>query len=374
MSEKISHKPSLSPVIFALFVLIIIAYILFKDLNPSRTEHTLNPPIEIIETPVDLPLTVIEEQTQVVASEVIIEQEAETFVDTLVKPSEDIIVVEEYQDKFVRHDSVILLPEQERRITTISALMSDNSLTSDTVVNVYYHKKEQQHTTLAELSRQINDHNTVITIITSDGHTLQQTLSELLSQNTVAPDDAIIYISKSKYKVTTTIAELSQLSIPPYQTVIAVISHQKQAIAIEAIIQSGEHKDSALFYVHRVTEQDTQGLWGIIQSGLISTFRQGLSLEGVSQNKDFLQAVIPANADEQLPSGLSSFLGKVLNEKVDSSYIYNYSNDSMGRDPNIIKPGQQVVLIHFTHDEIKQIYQFFSEQRNKDIKTFAIED
>jgi len=374
MSEKIPHKPSLSPAIFALFVLIVIGYILFKDLNPSRTEHILNPPIEIIETPADLPLTVIEEETKVVASEAIIEQEAEVFVENLVKQTSETIIIEEYQDKFVRLDSVILLPEQERRITTINALMTDVALTPDTVVNLYYHKKEQQNTTLATLSMQTDDHNTLITIITSDGHKLQQTIAKLLDQKTVAPNDDIIYITKSKHKVITTIADLGHLDIPPYQTVIVVISHQKQAITVGDIIQSDQHKNNALFYVHRVTEQDVQGLWGIIQAGLISTFRQGLSLEGISQNKDFLQAVIPENADEKLPSGLSSFLGKVLNDKVDNSYIYNYSNNSMGRDPNIIQPGQQVVLIHFTNDEIKQIYQFFSEQRNQDIKTFAIED
>jgi len=366
MSEKLSNKPSITPAITALLAVIFIASILYKDLNPSRIEHTVEPAIEIIETPDDLPLTVIEE-TQV------IEQEAVLFVENLVKETNENIVIKEYQDQFVRHDSVILLPEQEHRITTLNALMTDKSLTEDTPVDLYYYVEQSPPTTLSELSTKIEDHNTVITIITENGYKLQQSINDLLSQNTITADEPILYITQSRQKISSTIAGLSQLDIPIHQTVIAVITHQDNKIIIEDIIPADQLEKSALFYVHRVTEQDVQGLWGIIQAGLISTFRQGLNLEGINQNKDHLQAVIPADADEKLPSGLSSFLGKILNDKVDNSYIYNYNNKNMGRDPNIIHPGQQVVLIYFSNEEIKQIYQFFSEQRSQGVTSFALE-
>ncbi len=145
-------------------------------------------------------------------------------------------------------------------------------------------------------------------------------------------------------------------------------------LAIKDIVQDETIADDALFYVHLVTEDDVQGLWGIVQAGLIDTFRQGLRIEGISKNRDMLQAVIPANADEQLPSGLSSFLGKILSDKVDSSYIYNFNTKKMGRDPDLIHPDQQLIVIHFSPDELKQIYQFFAEQRNQDIETFGIND
>jgi hypothetical protein len=121
-----------------------------------------------------------------------------------------------------------------------------------------------------------------------------------------------------------------------------------------------------------VTDKDVQGLWGIIQTGLIHRFRQGLSLEGIEQNSAFVSVTIPADADEPLPTGLSSFLGKVLNNKVETSYVYNFHTESMGRDPNLIKPGQQLILIHFDNEELKQIYLFFAEQRNQNAQTFAI--
>ncbi len=34
---------------------------------------------------------------------------------------------------------------------------------------------------------------------------------------------------------------------------------------------------------------------------------------------------------------------------------------TMGYDPDLIRPGQELILIRFSSDEIKQIYQFFAE-------------
>ncbi|MFW5427511.1 MAG: hypothetical protein ACKE8G_00990 [Methylophagaceae bacterium] len=256
MAVVASAKPSLVPAIMALLVLIVFGYILFSDLKPSgSTEHDINPPIEIIDAPP--PLTIITEPDDFLKKE----QEAEAFVSQLALATTEPITVDENNDQFVRHDSVITLANTD-----------------------------------------------------------------------------------------------------------------KQALAIKDIIQDDAMADDALFYVHSVTSKDVQGLWGIVQTGLIDKFRQGLRINGISQNKDVLQAVIPANADEQLPSGLSSFLGNILSNKVDSSYIYNLNSQKMGHDSNIIHPGQQLVVIHFTPEELKQIYQFFSEQRNQDIETFAITD
>lgn len=249
-------KPSLIPAILALLVLVLFGYILFSDLKPSSSiEHDINPPIEIIDEPP--PLAIITEPDNFLQKE----QEADAFVQQLAIATTEPIIIDENNDQFVRHDSVIALNNAD-----------------------------------------------------------------------------------------------------------------KQALAIKDIVQNDALADDALFYVHSVTSEDVQGLWGIVQTGLINKFRQGLHINGVSQNKDMLQAVIPANADEQLPSGLSSFLGNILSDKVDSSYIYNLNTHKMGRDSNLIHPGQQLVVIHFSPEELKQIYQFFSEQRNQDIETFAITD
>lgn len=145
-------------------------------------------------------------------------------------------------------------------------------------------------------------------------------------------------------------------------------------LRIQNIIQDANLNADAMFYLHHVTEQDTQGLWGIIQQGLVEKFRAGLSLEGIGQNRDSLQVIIPADADERLTSGLSSFLGKLLSQKVQSSYIYNLDTQSIGRDSNLIQPGQQLVLIKFSPIELESVYQFFAEQREQVVQTYGIPD
>lgn len=254
MAKKTAAKPSLLPAILALLVLAIFGYILFIDLEPSRsTEHNVNPPIEIIDQPP--PLTVIEQADELIQ----LDDEAEAFVSQLATISTEAIIINENEDQFVVMDSTLAVSDTE-----------------------------------------------------------QQTLS------------------------------------------------------VRNIVQDEALSDDALFYVHLVTDKDVQGLWGIVQAGLIDKFRQGLHIKGISPNKDMLQAVIPANADEQLSTGLSSFLGKILSNKVDNSYIYNFETKKMGRDANTIHPGQQLIMIHFSPHELQQIYQFFAEKRNQDIETFAI--
>lgn len=147
-----------------------------------------------------------------------------------------------------------------------------------------------------------------------------------------------------------------------------------QEFTIQDLIQSHDLEDNALFYLHRVSERDRQGLWGIIQAGLINKFREGLQIEDIRSNKDLVQVAIPADADEKLTSGLSSFLGTILDHKTDSSYIYNFNTGTMTHDTNLIHPGQQLIMVHFSSAELKQIYRFFSDKRNQGIEIFAIPD
>jgi hypothetical protein len=193
-----------------------------------------------------------------------------------------------------------------------------------------------------------------------------------LSQKDLVLDSAIIQLVSQQHRIETTVGDLKNISLADDQPLIATISHGSKAVTLKEITQSDALTDDALFYLHRVTEHDVQGLWGIVQTGLIDKFRHGLQIEGIALNKEMIQAIIPADADEKLPSGFSSFLGKILNNKVDNSFVYNLKTRSMGRDANLIHPGQQLILIHFSPVELKQIYQFFSARRNQGIETFAI--
>jgi len=366
MAKAAPAKPSLVPAFLALLVVIFFGYLLYSDLNPSRTEHTISPPIDIFEPP----LTILTDESDEPNSTVV-EQEAKLFVENLSPKTDQPVIINENNDQFVRADSVISLPNLEQRSTTIQALMADNDLADDTPITLNFSSEERSQTTLAELSDNIEDHTESITIISADGERLTAPLADLLSRANLDQNALITLILNKQHSVKTRFADITNIEISHSQSLIATINHSIQEFSINEMLPTSTQADD-LYYLHRVTEQDVQGLWGIIQAGLIDKFRQGLRLDGVSKNKDMIQAVIPSDADEKLASGLSSFLGKILATKVDNSYSYDLKTHGIDFNIDLVHPGQQLILIRFTPDELKEIYQFFSEKRNQGTETFAI--
>ncbi|WP_273149826.1 hypothetical protein [Methylophaga thiooxydans] len=374
MAKSARPAPSLIPAVLALIVLFVLGYILFADLQPSRTEHTVNPPFELDDPELEIineaPTMPAQDQQQIIA------EEAASFVEQLAADDEaddtTTVTINEQQGEFVRHDGTIAIPKLEHRNTTVGELSRDKTLAADTPVILQFTETEKQTTTLQALDDSIEDKKQIITLEQKDGTRRQAPLADLLNEKDADKNASITVIKEHNRTEQLTIGELAESDISSSQKVIATINQGIEELSVKDIVQAGELPDNALFYLHRVTERDRQGLWGIIQSGLIQRFRQGLALEGISRNKELARVTIPANADEPLPTGLSSFLGKVLNKKVTSSYIYNFSTHTMGHDPNLIHPGQQLILIHFSPYELKQIYVFFAEQRNEQAQSFAI--
>lgn len=358
-------------VILAISVLLFFGYLLWNDSPPSRSELTVNPPIEIIEP--ELPLEIIRPANNTPPdSAATRQQEAEEFVENLADPTAEAIIVNEYEDVFVRPDSIIALPHLEQRVTTLKSLMDDSSLSADTPLTLRYTEETREQTSLSELANEEEDHIAPVTIVTEQGETITAPLVELLQRNDLDHDASITQIKQQPQVKQLTISELAEADIDADQQLSVTISRGVQQLDIATLIDSdsAELRDS-LFYLHRVTEEDVQGLWGIIQSGLIQNFRHGIRLtrQGSEQT---VSVTIPADADEPLPTGLSSFLGKILHEKVSTSYVYNVNTHTMGRDPNLIHPGQELILIRFANNELKTIYQFFADQRSNDAQTFAI--
>lgn len=128
-------------------------------------------------------------------------------------------------------------------------------------------------------------------------------------------------------------------------------------IRLQELLSDPDNTSGKLFYIHGVTEGDRQGLWGIIQSGLISTFARGIELK-----EDRIIADIPQTADERLENSSSSFLGSILDRKVQNTYVYNYQKGILGQNPNLITPGQELIIVTFTEAELIEIYNHFAGQ------------
>jgi hypothetical protein len=136
---------------------------------------------------------------------------------------------------------------------------------------------------------------------------------------------------------------------------------EKNRIKLRELLDETQSDQKRIFYLHAVNVSDEQGIWGIIQKGLMGTFSKGITLPTANGT---LKALIPEDADEQLSSKKSSFLGKLLNYKVLTTYVYNYEQGNIGKNPDYIKPGQQLIIVTFTEQELMSIYQHFIKQES----------
>ena len=365
-------RRSIFSAFLAFIILMIIGFVLFLDPKPLKTELTEDMSVDVVEP--ELPLTLVEVTPTTPNKEQTIDEKAATFVESLADKQAEPISTHDHQDKFVRYDSVIKIPDMKRQVTTIESLLADEDITDDTVLTFDYTTTTAEQTTWAELSDRYDDKHTPITILDQDGQAKTKPLSEYFDQYDANTDAVITLLNEQQHTLTVTGAELNNIDdIDNSETVAVTIRREgEQLLPISDIVKSDTLSDDTLFYLHHVTRKDQQGLWGIIQAGLTEQFRQGVHIGDSPTNKESVQLIIPADADEKLASGLSSFLGKIINEKAKSSYVYNFNNHTMGRDPDKIRPGQQLVLIHFTIEELTQIYQFFSDHSRQGTTVFTV--
>ncbi len=129
----------------------------------------------------------------------------------------------------------------------------------------------------------------------------------------------------------------------------------------ELLRQHGEQVEpDDLFYVHSVSDSDGQGIWGIIQQGVTRSFARGVKV-AAETGDGTLRLDIPTHADERLNDNSSSFLGKLIHRKVRRTYIYNFKENRMGRNPDIVRPGQEIVIVRFRPHELVSIYRHFHQ-------------
>jgi hypothetical protein len=371
MEKSGQAKSSLLAAIIAVSLLVGLIYFFYSQIDLTEESTLVDETTTIVEP--ELPITIIEPVAPDHTSQLIVEQEAQQFISALAEKQSESIVLKEHEDQFIRYDSTIILPSIELRNTTLAQLLADPKLSADTPIKLEYTSEEKIATTLAQLSDQHEDHTIPITQVSSEGKTLTTPLFKLLEHPNVDLTAPITIVVEQSHSLNLKAADLFTLDeIDKAHTLMASITHGSQALKIKEIIQSEALSDGALFYTHRVSDADHQGLWGIVQTGLIHKFREGVHLEGIKSNTDTVQAIIPHDADEKLDSGLSSFLGTILTNKVKTSYIYNFTSHTMNHDPNKVFPGQQLILIHFSDHELERIYQFFSDKRNQGVEAFSV--
>ena len=126
---------------------------------------------------------------------------------------------------------------------------------------------------------------------------------------------------------------------------------------LEGTVEVGDHD---VFYVHAVTPDDTQGLWGIIQKAVTENFARGVRLT-IEGRTDTYRVAVPPDADEVLDDRSSSPFGLMIHRKSRETIVYNRKLGHLTQDPDVtLYPGDELVIVGFEPEELISLFKHFA--------------
>ena len=126
---------------------------------------------------------------------------------------------------------------------------------------------------------------------------------------------------------------------------------------LRGTVEVGEHD---IFYVHAVTPNDHQGLWGIIQQAVAENFARGVRIT-LGERTDTYRVTVPENADELLDDRSSSPLGLMIHRKSRETIVYNRGVGRLTQDPDVtLYPGNEIIIVGFEPGELIRLYKHFA--------------
>ena len=126
---------------------------------------------------------------------------------------------------------------------------------------------------------------------------------------------------------------------------------------LEGTVEVGEHD---VFYVHAVTSDDLQGLWGIIQMGVTENFARGVRIT-IGERTNSYRIAVPPDADEVLEDHSSSPLGLMIYRKSRETIVYNRKLGRLTQDPDVtLYPGNELIIVGFKPEELIGLYKHFA--------------
>ncbi len=290
-----------------------------------------------------------------------VEKQAKAYITKLTKAQAEPIPAKN-ADHFVSKDQIIsLLPESAIEFTTPKDLERNPALKPDTPITVI-REAEQIETVSPEkiIAEAGGDLNKIVKVVDGD-EVRELTVREVLQRYAANPDQPISVVKTIQYFEITTPGEIAQdkTLAPDQELRIITKPYRLEAATIaELLMREGKYDPDSIFYVRTVRDTDDQGIWGIIHDGIMSNFAQGMAIRRGKQVNTY-KVDIPRDADELLQNQSSSFLGKLIHRKAAESYVYNFTKNRMGQNPDQVAPGQEIVIINFEPEELIGIYKHF---------------
>jgi len=292
----------------------------------------------------------------------VIEKEAEQYIAKLTEPDLDPVAVEN-ADHFITKDQVIsLLPEGTAVETTREQLAADPTLSPDTPITVVKEVEQIEMTTPERIIAEAGGDLDKKIRILEDGKVKEATTGEVLEEYRKKPQQDIAVIKNVEYFEVTTPKEVANDPSIEAGATLKIIRkpYSLEAATVADLLREQEElTPDSVFYVRTVRDSDKQGIWGIVHHAIIENFARGMAIRRGEEINTY-RVEIPRDADEIREDQSSSFLGHLIQDKSVRSYVYNFKRNRMGRNPDRVNPGQEIVIINFEPDELVDIYKHFA--------------
>lgn len=290
-----------------------------------------------------------------------LEEDAQSYVRELTQTDPQPVPVD-HADHFVHaNQQLAMIPKDLVESTTFGRLLRQPGITPDTPITVVHQAQQIERETperlIAEAAGNLDRQVRVLT-----GKTVtKKTVRAVIEEHIAHPHVPIIVVKGVDYYVKTTPRELARKHSLTADTPMRVITkpYAMQVTTPGELMAGRDGVDaSSIFYVRTVRRSDTQGIWGIIRDGLIQNFARGMAIRR-GRTIDTYRVTIPRYADSKLADNSSSFLGKLIYYKALETYVYNFAQRRMQKNPNLIKPGQEILIVAFQPAELVAIYKHF---------------
>lgn len=285
-------------------------------------------------------------------------EEARQYIDEIIEHSDDPVEVESADDFISRDEPITLLANKQYEISTINEL--HKQMLPDAPLTIVREQEQVELTSAKELLAESGGNLDVSIKVLQGGDVKKSTVGEILKTHR-DPEAPVSIIKKTEHLEVTTLQDLmnndSLAANQPLKVIREPYRLQSTTVG-ELLMSANAVSEDSIFYVRNITESDSQGLWGIVHNGLVKNFASGIAFRRSQEIRQY-QVDIPSTADERLADQSSSFLGKMIDRKTRESFVYNYDKGSMGKNPDLIHPGQEIVIIGFTPEELYQIYEHF---------------
>lgn len=314
-----------------------------NDSQADRSEHLF----ELEEPVIAIEESIIAEHVEKVAND------ARDYINDLSMVQAETVPVKK-ADHFVGADQLLELLEDDAFIELVEPLSSKpivQALAPRTRSVISKLDTGPDHQLTKEL----------VLLQTSATTNLQPLMSiELVDeQNT---DEPVMIVREANVKMPI-LPELVQVKTVTKPSLTTSQTEQKPSpkITIADLLKDEEPaKAGSIYYVRTVKQNDGQGIWGIIVDGLTENFANGIAISR-DESLNTYQVNIPRQSDDMLTNNTSSFLGKLIDRKTRECFVYNFVEKKIGRNPDLIYPGQELLIINFEAEELIEIYTHFVE-------------